>query len=512
MAVKDVGRKAKRSRHNNKNSAHLYHFSTFPVEEISHSVCKNRYHFLIRSGGDSKSLNIGLEKACSRCGYTHNLSKCINCKWCSLALHTEDWVYFQLEDNTHLLHGVIHSNGYAHLMSLNGREGDSSFLTGYSIINLLDKLFSSFVVRKASVMDLHVILDFYKSFSCSKIVIVRDLYSFLLQLICENQAKATTTTTLDVLYAWSRSDILKAARGGQGAYWVKRWALKKSTCKTSSPHLIDYCLKHFGVFSRCNPGSNNLSISNISSFSACDWLEHVNNVHRLSNQDINYASDEQIKCDLRYLYDSLLYPQTMAEYMSQATSGKMIDAATKILDCKHFIKYYLSRPVNPFAIYFWCHVELSDDSNECPSPPPELLFFPLNTNVSDLITEAAKAFQEVYAMFKRFEVEELLGYDSMYDSIVLKLLVGTNGRVEYWEIDCKCGTKDDDGERMLACDLCGVWHHTRCAKIENIDVVPFKFYSFRCIELQVALTGFVCRGESTVMGSGSNLSLTLSVG
>lgn len=112
-------------------------------------------------------------------------------------------------------------------------------------------------------------------------------------------------------------------------------------------------------------------------------LEPVNNVHRLSNQDMNYASEEQIKCDLRYLYDTLLHPQTMVEFRSQATSDKMIDAATKILDCKHFIKDYSSSPVNPFAVYLWCHVELSDEANECPSPPPELLVFPLKATVSD---------------------------------------------------------------------------------------------------------------------------------
>lgn len=156
-------------------------------------------------------------------------------------------------------------------------------------------------------------------------------------------------------------------------------------------------------------------------------LEPVNNVHRLSNQDMNYASEEQIKCDLRYLYDTLLHPQTMVEFRSQATSDKMIDAATKILDCKHFIKDYSSSPVNPFAVYLWCHVELSDEANECPSPPPELLVFPLKATVSDLKTEVAKAFQEVYAMFKSFEVEELLGYSSMDDSITLKFLIGTNG-------------------------------------------------------------------------------------
>ncbi|XP_010499890.1 PREDICTED: PHD finger protein At1g33420-like [Camelina sativa] len=579
----------------------------------SHPVCRKRYHFIIRSRGDTK--------ACSRCGNTQNFSEGSNCKWCSLALDIEDWVYSQLEDNTHLLHGVIHSNGFAHLLSLNGREGGSGFLTGRAIMDFWDRLCSSLAVRKASVMDvsrkygmdyrllhgitrgcswysewgyefksgsyalkreayhsavdtlsemplseflyqgrkprtqLHSTIGFYQSLSCSELVTVKDLFSFLLQLIRENRSKPTSSKS-SVLCAWSRSDvervqqvmikILKAA-GRPRPKWVTRWALKRSVCKTGSPQLIDYCLKHFGgvladdgsqvVRSRCNPGSNDFEYR----------LEPVSNVHRLSKQEVNNVSAEHVKQDLRYLYETLLHPQTMAEFRSRATRDKMIDAATKILDCKHFIKDHLSSTVNPFAINLWCCVELSDESKECPAPPPELLVLPLNATVSDLKTEAAKAFQEVYAMFKRFEVEELLGYGSLDDSITLKFLVGTNGivrvkgrcskhglsryrmerGVDNWKVDCKCGTKDDDGERMLACDVCGVWHHTRCAGIKNADELPSKFHCFRCIDMyskrpkqsdnergssQVPKAGFVCRGESAAMGSGSNLSVTLSVG
>ncbi|CAN8314121.1 unnamed protein product [Cochlearia groenlandica] len=588
----------------------------------SHPVCRKRYHFIIRSrGGDSKSINIGMQKSCSKCGNAQSFSEGGVCKICSLSLDIDDWVYSQLEDNTHLLHGVIHSNGYAHLLSVNGREGGSGFLTGRAVMGFWDRLCLSLAVRKASVMDvsrkygmdyrllhgvtrgcswysewgyefksgsyaltrevydvavntlsaiplseflfqgrkprtqLHSTIGLYQSLSCSELVTIRDLLLFMVQLIHESRSKPIAKPS--VLCAWSRTDvervhqalvkILKAS-GDQQSKWVKRWALKRSICRTASPQLIDYCLKHFGgvlsddgsrvVFSRCNPGSNDFEYR----------LEPVNNVHSLSNQDINYATEEQIKRDLRYLYDALLHPQTMAEFKSHATRDKMVDAATKLLDCKHFIKDYLSSTVNPFAISLWCHVELSDQSKECPSPPPELLVLPLTATVSDLKIEAAKAFQEVYAMFKRLEVDEVLGYGFIDDSITLKLLVGTNGAirvkgrcsskhgllryrmergVENWKVDCKCGTKDDDGERMLACDVCGVWHHTRCAGINNPDALPAKFHCFRCNDLyrkrpklsenkggssQVPKAALACRGESAAMGSGSNLSLTLSVG
>ena len=39
---------------------------------------------------------------------------------------------------------------------------------------------------------------------------------------------------------------------------------------------------------------------------------------------------------------------------------------------------------------------------------------------------------------------------------------------ETWIVDCVCGTKDDDGERMLACDNCSIWQHTRCVGIDGL--------------------------------------------
>lgn len=65
----------------------------------------------------------------------------------------EDWVYHQLEDTTHLLHGVVHGNGFGHLLRVNGREGGSRFLSGNHIMDFWDRLCSALGVRRVSVMD-----------------------------------------------------------------------------------------------------------------------------------------------------------------------------------------------------------------------------------------------------------------------------------------------------------------------------------------------------------------------
>lgn len=42
-------------------------------------------------------------------------------------------------------------------------------------------------------------------------------------------------------------------------------------------------------------------------------------------------------------------------------------------------------------------------------------------------------------------------------------------------VRCECGARDDDGERMMACDICEVWKHTRCCGIEDSEAVPSLF-------------------------------------
>lgn len=59
----------------------------------------------------------------------------------------EEWAYLQLHDNTHLLHAVIHSNGFAHLLTLNGRQGGSTLLSGRHILDLWDRLCQTLSVR-----------------------------------------------------------------------------------------------------------------------------------------------------------------------------------------------------------------------------------------------------------------------------------------------------------------------------------------------------------------------------
>lgn len=47
---------------------------------------------------------------------------------------------FDLDDQTHLLHGLIHCNGFGHLLCVNGIEGGSKFLCGREVMDLWDRI------------------------------------------------------------------------------------------------------------------------------------------------------------------------------------------------------------------------------------------------------------------------------------------------------------------------------------------------------------------------------------
>ncbi|XP_062020454.1 PHD finger protein At1g33420 [Rosa rugosa] len=591
-----------------------------------HPVCRKRYHFIIRSNAESCDSETPFQFQFQQQPQQE--------KWCNSISATaaedtaddvEEWAYNQLHDNTHLLHAVVHSNGFAHLLTLNGRQGGSTTLSGRHILDLWDRLCQALSVRKVSVMDvskkygmeyrllhavthgrswygnwgyefrsgsyaltqdsyhkavetistlplhpfqfqprrprtrLQSVIAFYQSFSDAQLQTTKDLFTFMLSLIPKSHAptasKKPKHDTSTVLCVWTANDVqhvqqamIKLLSAVREPNWVSRRALRGALYKTFSPELLDYSLKHLGgqlvannmvIETRCNPDSTDVEYR----------LEPLT-VGR-SEWKPNFPSEQQILGDLKFLYDSILHPDTMLSYAPKAVRENVVDAATKLLDCKQFIKDFKPDKVlaaDPSGIHLWCHVQLSDHPKDDFVLPPELIVLPLNATLADLKSEATKAFQEVYAMFKRFEVEELFGCGSINDSITAKLLVGTSGSVdmkgkcpakhglnrfrmergiESWIVDCICGTKDDDGERMLACDTCGVWQHTRCAGIHCSDEIPAKFVCLRCMSSYreknqstcdsakeancVPLTNTTCRSKAAGPGVASNLNMTSSV-
>ncbi|KAE8696265.1 PHD finger protein [Hibiscus syriacus] len=567
-----------------------------------HPVCSKRYHFIITADGNCIG---GNRKPCVRCGDILHLSE-LRCRSCSHVTTTDDveeWVYHQLEDTTHLLHGVIHSNGYGHLLRVNGREGGSRVLSGCHIMDFWDRICKTLAVRKVSVMDvskkygleyrlLHAItkgrpwygewgyefgtgsfaltvdsyksavetlsslplsifllqglkpntqlqdvISFYQSLSKSKLANIKDLFRFLMKLI--HDAKSTsrvgdpTFKRQRTSSSWSTADVarveeamFRVLRAVSGSNWVSSRALRGAVCRVAPPALLENCLIELRgkvaaegrvVNARRNPDSGSfeyrLEPRNISaSTSGNDTC--VPNCH---------PSEEILRQDLKFLYQSILHPKTMSICPPDDIRNLAISSAEKLLDCKQFVKHYKNETQssrNGDLICISCELELTDQHKEiAPDPPAELVVLPVKATVSDLKIEALKAFQEVYLAFRRFQAEELVGFGGVEDSTQVKLLIGSTGSarlrvrcpgkigvskyrlergVERWSVDCKCGAKDDDGERMLACDVCGVWQHTRCSGTKDSEAVPANFVCNRCSHESVRTTESVgqCKNET----------------
>ncbi|WOG98545.1 hypothetical protein DCAR_0417889 [Daucus carota subsp. sativus] len=557
-------------------------------------VCAKRYHFIIKADGSSIG---GYNKPCSSCGDSFPGSD-LRCKSCShemTAEDAEDWMYNQLEDTTHLLHAVVHTNGYGHLLRVNGREGGSRVLSGCHIMDFWDRLCKVLAVRKVSVMDvskkyglefrlLHAItkghpwygdwgyefgagsfgltvdaynmavetlsntplsiftsqgrkprtrlqdlISIYQSISEDELVNIRDLFCFLMNLI---RAAHTSPVRVDdatfkkrklcdsrILSAWTDNDIFrvekamfKVMRAISGSSWVPWRALRGAVCKAGPPELLDYCLKELKgkhaangmvVNSRCNPESGALeyrlervSVSeNESSNSICHYPSGT-----------NHPAESNLLHDLRYLYEAMLHPLTMLSFVPEIKLSRSIESARKLLDCKQFVKNYHPEKfftvMHPSAVQLSCEVDLVDlAEDDAIKPPPEVIILPCIATISDVKIEGAKAFQEVYLSLRRFQAEEIIGYGGVPESTQVKLLFGStetvrirgkcqgkNGSskfrmergVESWIVDCICGARDDDGERMLACDVCGVWQHTRCSGIPDHEAVPAKYVCRVC--------------------------------
>ncbi|PIN20021.1 PHD Zn-finger protein [Handroanthus impetiginosus] len=537
-------------------------------------------------------------------------SRCKSCNHVMTTEDVEDWMYQQLENTTHLLHGVIHANGYGHLLRVNGREGGSKVLSGRHIMNFWDRLCRMLGVRKVSVMDvskkngldfrlLHAVvkghpwygdwgyqfgagsfsltlddykmavenlsslplslfqtqgrkprtrlqdlISYYQSISERELTNIRDLFCFLMSLIHdgheppfradESPCKKRRTCDSRALCSWTIDDIrkvedamFKVLRAVRGSTWVSWRALRGAVCKVGTPELLDYCLKELKG-KQAAPGMI-VSARCVSDSGAMEYRLEPGSASTQPSAPLNgfpmasYPSEERLLRDLKYFYECMLHPETMLLHLPPSKRNLAGTAATKILDCKQFVKDYhpehFQSACKENAVQLLCEVDLMEQPEEYNhNPPPELLILSRDATIADVKLEAMRAFQDVYLMFRRFQVEELVGYDGVDEATQIKLLLGSSefvrirgrflgknglGRfrmergIERWVVDCLCGAKDDDGERMLACDVCSIWQHTRCFGIPDCDAVPAKFFCHRCRRVaQTTKTNGQCREEA----------------
>ncbi|KAG5240546.1 PHD finger family protein [Salix suchowensis] len=203
--------------------------------------------------------------------------------------------------------------------------------------------------------------------------------------------------------------------------------------------------------------------------------------------------------DLHFLYNYVLlgYPD----------SHSVTLAIRAILDSKHFVKQWKFKCNNDQDSFLELVLRLRPSYTELvkeltrPLPPGELLVVPQYASVDELKLMVQRALRDTYHVMDKFvvkdiqigEIEEKECQDGVMCGVEQGLQVWVRGcgldldtKLRYqggaddWTVDCGCGARDDDGERMVACDACHVWQHTRCNSIKYNEAANRMFVCCRC--------------------------------
>ncbi|KAL6959625.1 hypothetical protein U1Q18_039779 [Sarracenia purpurea var. burkii] len=199
--------------------------------------------------------------------------------------------------------------------------------------------------------------------------------------------------------------------------------------------------------------------------------------------------------DITYFYKIVLLDYPELELVRLATQT--------ILDSKHFVKEWPFLDLEDNLLRYICRVlpTFSDLENKPTRefPPGELVLVPLHATIGNLKAEVETAMRDTYIAAESLEVIEIEGMEGIEDGEVIfgaiesgsevwlkgvGMDLGTElryeGGAENWTVRCRCGARDDDGERMVACDICEIWQHTRCSGIEDAGAVPPLFVCAGC--------------------------------
>ncbi|KAL0908708.1 hypothetical protein M5K25_023214 [Dendrobium thyrsiflorum] len=534
---------------------------------------------------------------CRCCGWSHHLVS--RTRYHMIIPADDDWDKPLKQDacllHNHLLHGLLHCNGFGHLLCINGREGGSKFISGHQFMDLWDRLCTSLQVREVTVVDtsrkksidLRLLLGVaygspwfsrwgyqYRmgSFGVTEEVYAQELEnlsSLPLDTLVADSAMAGRSWDVSRIIAvhrrlcWSNHcepftrlanvrDLLRyllslknrpaapnpplppppsrpqtkrsAAAQKQkrcrdfdtvAAELESRWPVRR--LRVAAEVIVDALLEHGGMTrqevrdaARLTIGDTGLLDFVLKSLGNCIVGRHV--VRRTSNpatrvlefrlEEIPDAGgvDEEESTVTAALGMGQI--EREVEVVCQALVAARPEAARAVLDGKHWIKKFPLVDDNDDRLRFLC--KWSPSTSEMkkltrPLPPPELVVVETHASVGDLRGEAEKAMRESYCMMEGFRLWRVDGVEGEeWDPVMvggaesgsvvmvsgegadLECELRYEGGADSWAVGCACGARDDDGERMVACDSCDVWHHTRCIGISDGQPVPPMFLCSSC--------------------------------
>ncbi|XP_022879695.1 PHD finger protein MALE MEIOCYTE DEATH 1 [Olea europaea var. sylvestris] len=511
-----------------------------------------------------------------------------------------------LDLQNHILHGLIHCNGFGHLLIINGIEGGSK-------LQYIIDFFSVFFCRQITVedlskkrkMDLRLlygvayghswfgrwgyrffqgsfgvkehnytraidilssleldqiindccqkngcrdvigqIIRHYRDMSETNLTTIRDLFRFMLTLKSTDPAGRNSTTIatftnsteiLPKIALWDRpvgkERSMKCRKfANVAAHMDSRWPVrrlqhvanvivealkeKRATNEVGSSGMTrqearDAARLHIGdtgLIDHVLKAMNNVIVGNYIVRRAVNRLTRVleYSIHDLKGgtQDDPVMIPRPMMFGKSVYFDvTYLYHNVLQCCYSESNYVKL--AVQTILDSKHFVKDWPFRDEADDLLRFICQVtpnsidlktELTRDFS-----PSEYIVVPLHATMGDLKLSVQNAMRDTYCVMEQLLVTDVVEKEGVDDEEVLFGLVesgaqlrvrgsgldwGTDlrfeGGIDTWTVKCKCGALDDDGERMVSCDICEIWQHTRCSGIEDTEVVPQLFVCEAC--------------------------------
>ncbi|KAL1803478.1 hypothetical protein DCAR_0935177 [Daucus carota subsp. sativus] len=205
-----------------------------------------------------------------------------------------------------------------------------------------------------------------------------------------------------------------------------------------------------------------------------------------------------VYADVLFLYRNVLLGYPEWDPVSIATRV--------ILDSKQFVKEWLhdQEEISDQFMTLTCRVLPRFDELETeltrPLCPGEVVMVPSGMTVGELKLEAQCALRDTYCLMKDFVVTQIGGLKGIEEGLMVSYALDHGAEVwvrgigldletglryqggpDDGKVDCVCGTRSDDGERMVACDGCHVWQHTRCRGIDDDESSPALFLCYKCV-------------------------------
>lgn len=280
-------------------------------------------------------------------------------------------------------------------------------------------------------------------------------------------------------------------RGGQTTNMTRQELRDAVRLYIGDTGLIDFALKHIAntivgnqvILRYVNPSTRTLEF----------MLQDASTTTRAVKLEVKgNLRDFDVYRDVLCLYEDFLYGYPEDHPVSLS--------AQIVFDSKHFVKEWpLSsdsweddfKLTNVFCRLVPSYRELVTKFTR-PLPPGEPIRIPRCANAEEIRLAAQRALRDTYFVTDRFTLTDVKVREVGLQVVPVYSVRGTGldcgtelryeGGLDNWVVDCVCGARDDDGERMVACDFCQVWQHTLCSGIEDdADVAP-TFICKKCKE------------------------------